>query len=224
MGFRYRAVRDADLESYFDYKQIRRIHEGDVVYALSVYGDGRWNCKYLSVGKGKVPAGTWIVHPADLEFLPSVAKQLKWEEIQVDWIASCGRVHNLDHVLPWKQASLIRCLGNPDYDCRAVAWDDLEEMGQGAFTALCWGTRNRDPEIRFRCIKLINRLYLCTRCNGLGKVRMSNGKEVGWDEECEVYYNDCPECTGSGDLRWHVKTEWTFDGQKKEILPVDFFK
>lgn len=169
---------------------------------------------------------------------PPIVQDMEFKRIQIEWIASTKTVGNLEHVLPWRQALLIRSLGCEHGDCRALARDELSRLGHEAFDALVWGTRMKDREIAYVSTALLNCLYLCSDCNGLGEVDVPPAKEVGWILGDQEFEDDeggwggggirtCQQCDGTGDARYNVKyTEnepWLGWGGYYKIVPAKLF-
>lgn len=139
----------------------------------------------------------------------SEVADLEFSRAQVEWIASSGRVRDLEQALPRRQALLLRSLGCEHGHCRELAREELEGMGRGAAEALCWGMRTRDPAIVETCKTLYGRLCRCKACDGTGRIYYGVGD----------YTAPCEDCGGLGDLR--LEKRWTDDGWV--VVPADLF-
>jgi hypothetical protein len=120
---------------------------------------------------------------------------MEFAKAQIEMIASYGGVWRLDQALPRRQALLIRQLGCNNGGCRELAAEDLSAMKMDAFEALTWGTLCRDPAIVESCLRLLRPCYTCRTCCGEGRVQ----NKIYGDK---VYRDMCPECQGSGDMRF----------------------
>lgn len=151
------------------------------------------------------------------------ARALVWEQMAVDWIASTGTVHDLEDVLPRRQALLVRALGCEHSGCRELARDELVRQGEAAWTAIAWGLRSRDPEVRSACRKLAARLFACSRCAGTGEVDEETGTLAKRPHSRTRYWITCPDCKGTGDLRYRTRRVKVGDDFETILIPVDFF-
>jgi hypothetical protein len=132
------------------------------------------------------------------------ARSMALAEAQVDFVALTRTVHDLEQVLPRRQAMLIRQLGCEHADCRTMAREELELMDSGAHVALAWGTHARDPEVRATCRRLLDRLYRCSTCGGRGEVDLNAGRKT-YGMPAFTYVEQCSTCHGSGDPRFRVE-------------------
>ena len=92
--------------------------------------------------------------------------------------------------VPGPAGVLVDYLGVTDWRLREKWTNVLEDYcrkNPGSIRWLFWGRRNRDPEIAFRCNRILRRLFLCTVCNGSGKSRTSMFGCWGCDGERYVW-------------------------------------
>jgi hypothetical protein len=137
--------------------------------------------------------------------LPPRVTDLIFARAQEDWLYRTRRFHDLDHVLPTRDARLVRRLGCARWECREDAEADLATQGDKAARAILWGCKVRDPEIRDRCARLWDRLFRCERCNGAGQIKT----RTEWGDD---WWSGCERCGGSGDFRYEMR--WTLDGYR----------
>lgn len=135
-----------------------------------------------------------------------LGRELEWERLQVEWIASTETVTSLEDVMPTRQAELVRLLGDKRYVVRLLASEELQRQGKQASGALAWGMRCKDREIADAAGQLRGLLYVCQHCMGGGICPACVATRDGeWPRP------DCPEncawpwacvvCSGSGDVR-----------------------
>jgi hypothetical protein len=117
---------------------------------------------------------------------------------------------SLDQVLDPDDALAVRALGANQWHARELASRVLTlRAGQpSTLRALLWGAMCTDPEVRMRAEGLLDSLYRCWLCKGVGVCVECGG--YGWHDRersqpcpgCNWNRNRvwmCRECTGSGE-------------------------
>lgn len=147
---------------------------------------------------------------------PPTIQDIEFSRVQVEWIASTGTVHNLEDVLPRRQALLLRQLDCDHWECRELARDELASLETDALDTLCWGTRLKRPEVVQQSERLIDLLCVCDECGGTGVCSTCWGlAKFTCKAECD-WSRRCMKCKGAIDLRYR-RTAWG------EIERIDVF-
>lgn len=129
-----------------------------------------------------------------------------------DFILEAFKVERLNDVLPNRQVRWLKMLGCNHYLCREEAAQSLLE--HDSISAILWGFRSTDAEVKARCRILLQEKYVCIECGGSGicVICKGTGTEPGGEfcvdcirmqwfaDRKTVYYNPtlCRHCSGSG--------------------------
>lgn len=134
------------------------------------------------------------------------AQDIEFQKVQVDWIISTNKIKDLEQVMSWREANVLRQLDCNDYVCRRLAKDELKTV---RYEVLIWGMRTKNKQIVHECTLLLDLKYICKICNGSGKC-VYCGPNNSSCKRCD-WKSNCSECRGSGDTRYELKYLDGFD-------------
>ena len=126
----------------------------------------------------------------------------------IDREVTLHRFHDLNQVLPARDATLIRLLAEDKGEYRQFAQELLIERSDSAFDTLCWGTHYKPSlEVRETCKRLRNRLYICRDCSGTGLCPQCRGKEEISCNFCDRDLRHCKTCRGEPNLKLKITSQ-----------------
>ncbi len=147
-----------------------------------------------------------------------LARDLQFEEIQVDTVISMCHVDSFQDVLPDRDAWLVRLLGDERYVVRDLAGAELARRGRAASVALAWGCREKNTWISGPARRLRDAMFACPACEASRRCDACRWWPPGFEcpAGCGVDPGPCFACDGTGDLRFKYSLNWM-------IVPRDVF-
>ena len=101
-------------------------------------------------------------------YLPGT--DVPFQRAQEIFVKEACDVHDLDRVLPHRNAQILRVLGSREYAARELAYQDLMALGDGpeALRTVLWGTFAKDMHVATYCQAYLEAAFVCGACQGSG--------------------------------------------------------